>query len=106
MIRKAAAATLVGMALLLSFAGPSTAGAQGKELTCNTGVANEGTYGFAHCVNHTNRAVAFRAKVVCGWEADHNGDWVTLNPGQEGWSGAWCNGPIGTGVGSVDWEEG
>ncbi|MFF4507505.1 hypothetical protein [Streptomyces sp. NPDC001401] len=74
-------------------------------LSCNT-YTDDGVTGWAHCVNNTAQAVAFRAVVVCGWEVDHNGEWVTLNPGREGWSGASCNGPIGTGVGSVSWEEG
>jgi len=74
-------------------------------LTCNT-YTDDGVTGWAHCVNNTAQVVAFRAAVVCGLEADHTGDWVTLNPGREGWSGASCTGPIGTGVGSVSWEEG
>ncbi|WP_318199163.1 hypothetical protein [Streptomyces sp. SCL15-4] len=106
MFRKAAVAALVGMALTLSFAGPSSAGVQGKELTCHTYVGGGGSYGVADCRNNTNRAIAFRVKVVCGWMADQTGDWITLNPGDHVTSSARCDGPLSTGVGSVDWEEG
>ncbi|MDQ1040849.1 hypothetical protein QFZ75_007265 [Streptomyces sp. V3I8] len=106
MIRRAAVAALAGTALMLPFAGTSSAAAQGKELNCRTQVTDNGHYGRADCRNDTSRAIAFRAIVVCGQSFDNTGAWVTLNPGQSGWSGAPCNAPVGTGVGSVDWEEG
>ncbi|MEV8315875.1 hypothetical protein AB0Q95_17055 [Streptomyces sp. NPDC059900] len=71
-------------------------------LTCTTDT--DGYWGHAHCTNNTGVVTAFRVKVVCGEWPDARGDWKTLNPGASDVSSARCFG--GTGVGSVNWEEG
>ncbi|MEU5159578.1 hypothetical protein AB0G74_08200 [Streptomyces sp. NPDC020875] len=71
-------------------------------LDCRT--STDGWTGRADCTNRSNQVVAFRAVVVCGVWPDAYGKWITLSPGQAGWSSATCGG--GTGVGSVSWEEG
>jgi len=73
-----------------------------KILTCSTDT--DGYWGHAHCTNNTNVVRAFRVYVVCGRWPDATGDWKTLKPGESDVSSARCLG--GTGVGSVDWEEG
>ncbi|MFG2892822.1 hypothetical protein [Streptomyces sp. NPDC048248] len=74
----------------------------GGALSCTT--RSDGRTGTADCTNNTNRTIAFRATVVCGWWPDQTGPWKTLNPGARDTSAATCSG--GTGVGSVDWQEG
>ncbi|MFI6286449.1 hypothetical protein ACIBCM_17105 [Streptomyces sp. NPDC051018] len=71
-------------------------------LSCST--STDGWTGRADCSNHSSQVVAFRAVVVCGLWPDVNGKWITLSPGQSGWSSGTCGG--GSGVGSVSWEEG
>ncbi|MFF4507504.1 hypothetical protein [Streptomyces sp. NPDC001401] len=73
-------------------------------LTCDT-YTDGGRTGTAHCSNYTSQVVAFRATIVCGRAFDLKGQWVTLNPGYQGWSSNTCD-PWSTGVGSVSWEEG
>ena len=102
MIRKAVVTALAVVALSLPLAGMSFAAPLAKELSCRTWVQGEGKEGVAECVNRTNRAIAFRAFVVCGLQVDQVGPWVTLNPGEKGSSSARCV----HGAGSVDWQEG
>ncbi|MGI5350415.1 hypothetical protein ACQEU8_19885 [Streptomyces sp. CA-250714] len=103
-ILMAGAATVVPLAGTASAAdAPRSSAAAQKVLECSTAV--DGQTGAAYCENHTQRAVAFRATVVCGWAPDVAGKWVTLNPGQEGWSRATCA-PTSSGAGSADWDEG
>ncbi|MFH8615384.1 hypothetical protein ACH4E8_09955 [Streptomyces sp. NPDC017979] len=86
--------------------GPSAQAAEAAPvpalLSCRT--STDGWTGRADCHNPSNQVVAFRAVVVCGWWPDAYGAWITLRPGQSGWSSAKCGG--GTGVGSVSWQEG
>ncbi|MEV0385059.1 hypothetical protein [Nonomuraea sp. NPDC050643] len=78
------------------------AAAAAKILTCTTDT--DGYWGHAHCRNNANVVRAFRVTVKCGWWPDAIGSWKTLNPGGADVSSARCMG--GTGVGSVDWQEG
>ncbi|MFF1507979.1 hypothetical protein [Streptomyces sp. NPDC058326] len=101
-------AALVGAALL-SAGAPATAHtteaaprAAANALNCQTWV--NGYQGFADCTNNTNRAIAFRVSIVCGWWPDTYGQWVTLNSGQRGTSAGECGG--GSGAGSASWVEG
>ncbi|MGA5194069.1 hypothetical protein [Streptomyces exfoliatus] len=96
-------------AALLSAGAPATAHttetaprAAANDLNCRTWV--DGYQGFADCTNNTNRAIAFRVTIVCGWWPDEVGQWITLNTGQRGTSSGECGG--GTGAGSASWQEG
>ncbi len=71
-------------------------------LSCTTD--SDGWTGRADCTNNTGSVVAFRVVVICGYWPDQVGAWRTLDPGRSGTSSATCGG--GTGVGSVDWQEG
>ncbi|UNO43539.1 hypothetical protein [Streptomyces sp. MST-110588] len=96
---------MLGGAAALTAAAPAVAaGPTGaaNELSCTT--HSDGRTGTADCANNTNRTIAFRVTVVCGWWPDQVGPWKTLNPGDHDSSAATCSG--GTGVGSVNWEEG
>ncbi|MFI9237099.1 hypothetical protein [Streptomyces sp. NPDC053079] len=57
-----------------------------------------------HQPDISGSVVAFRVVVICGYWPDQVGAWRTLDPGRSGTSSATCGG--GTGVGSVDWQEG
>ncbi|MCJ1681523.1 hypothetical protein MTF65_30040 [Streptomyces sp. APSN-46.1] len=97
------------VAALLSAGAPASAHtteaaprAAAGDLNCRTWV--DGYKGFADCTNNTNRAIAFRATIVCGWWPDAVGQWITLNAGQRGTSEGECGG--GSGAGSASWQEG
>ncbi|MGV9884610.1 hypothetical protein [Streptomyces sp. NPDC003006] len=99
----AAAATLPVAAVAPSAAAaPPGRAMADRILTCSTDT--DGWTGHAHCKNNTNVVRAFRAVVVCGAWPDARGAWKTLKPGESNVSSARCFG--GTGVGSVDWQEG
>ncbi|MCX4670673.1 hypothetical protein OG453_28940 [Streptomyces sp. NBC_01381] len=76
--------------------------AAAKVLDCTTDT--DGYWGHAHCTNNTGVVTAFRVTVVCGGWPDATGEWKTLNAGKADTSSARCLG--GSGVGSVNWEEG
>ncbi|MFG2207623.1 hypothetical protein [Streptomyces sp. NPDC048638] len=100
-----ASVLMIGGAVVLTAAAPASATATARitnDLSCTT--TTDGRTGTADCTNHTNRTIAFRATVVCGWWPDQTGPWKTLNPGARDTSAATCSG--GTGVGSVNWQEG
>jgi hypothetical protein len=104
--RITALAVATAAALPLVVTGPAAQAAEAAPapalLNCST--STDGWTGRADCVNRSSQVVAFRAVVVCGWWPDAYGKWITLSPGQAGWSSATCGG--GTGVGSVGWQEG
>lgn len=109
---KAAALTVATAAALTVLPLATAATAQAapadtKVLDCRATTPSK-YVGRADCTNNTNRAVGFRATAVCGYAVDRKGPWVTLNPGKSGRSEAICGSRFvdGTGVGSVDWEEG
>ncbi|MFF0447488.1 hypothetical protein ACFYT4_13960 [Streptomyces sp. NPDC004609] len=106
MIRRITAMALSAAALPLIAVSPTAHAAESAPrpalLSCST--STDGRTGRADCSNHSSQVVAFRAVVVCGLWPDANGRWITLSPGQSGWSSATCGG--GSGVGSVSWEEG
>ncbi|MPY61153.1 hypothetical protein [Streptomyces spongiae] len=104
----AAGVAASGAALFVITTAPSAGAAQAspgaaQELTCLT--SSENLTGTVGCRNNTNRAIAFRAVVTCGWAKDEYGEWKTVNPGATDTSKATCA-PWSTGVGSVNWEEG
>ncbi|CAL9340703.1 hypothetical protein [Streptomyces sp. enrichment culture] len=106
--RKTVAALAAGAAVtMLPVLGASSAQAAPapvqNALSCATSVS--GKVGRADCTNNTNRAIAFRVKVVCGMAPDVSGNWVTLNPGARGSSSATCAW-FSTGAGSASWQEG
>ncbi|MER6957400.1 MULTISPECIES: hypothetical protein [unclassified Streptomyces] len=98
-----AVATLPVLALAPGAAAAQQApAAAARILTCSTDT--DGWLGHAHCTNNTTVVRAFRVRVVCGGWPDAAGEWKTLSPGESDVSSARCFG--GTGVGSVDWQEG
>ncbi|MFH8573143.1 hypothetical protein [Streptomyces sp. NPDC017993] len=106
-----ASVLMLGSAAALAAAAPASAAPAAPaatvarlagDLSCTT--RSDGRTGTADCTNNTNRTIAFRATVVCGWWPDQTGPWKTLNPGARDTSAATCSG--GTGVGSVNWQEG
>ncbi|TLS44805.1 hypothetical protein FE633_18415 [Streptomyces montanus] len=76
--------------------------AAAQELTGLTSA--EGLTGTVGCRNNTNRTIAFRAVVTCGWSRNEYGEWKTLTPGATDTSKATCA-YWSSGVGSVTWEE-
>ncbi|NYH52504.1 MULTISPECIES: hypothetical protein [Nocardiopsis] len=65
---------------------------------------NDPDVGIAFCVNRTDRAMKFRAVVVCGRAPDVNGHWVTLRPGRSGQSQGECAW-FSSGVGAIGVDE-
>jgi hypothetical protein len=98
----ALALTVGGVAVPAQAAPSGQVGAQAG-VDCDGWVHNNNPdHGIAGCTNNTDRAITFRAEVVCGWAPDVSGQWVTLAPGQYGESSGVCA-IYSSGVGSVGW---